>query len=147
MRHECCCDVSSPATHSAGLPAPLLLQKRKKPSVALTDLASLTASLAETAAELDASSAGKRQLGRSVGTQRGRERVAQVESGRLQQVLAHPQFQADPLAAVASHLAATLPPPPQQPSKQQLKDPAQLRREKKKRRKERAAAERAMTED
>ena len=34
------------------------------------------------------------------------------ESERMQQVLSHPQFQADPLAAIASHLEATLPPPP-----------------------------------
>jgi hypothetical protein len=34
------------------------------------------------------------------------------ESERLQQVLQHPTFQADPLAAIASHLEATMPPPP-----------------------------------
>ena len=30
----------------------------------------------------------------------------------MQQVLANPQFQADPFTAIASHLAATLPPIP-----------------------------------
>jgi hypothetical protein len=34
------------------------------------------------------------------------------ESGRLQAVLASPQFQADPIAAVTKHLEATLPPIP-----------------------------------
>lgn len=37
------------------------------------------------------------------------------ETARLQQVLVHPQFQADPVAAVTAHLAATLPPPPPAP--------------------------------
>ena len=47
-----------------------------------------------------------------MGTQRGRERVAVVETERLQQVLQHPQFMANPLAAITSHLAATLPAAP-----------------------------------
>ena len=90
--------------------------------------------------------AGRRQFGSSVGTQRGRMRVAEVETTRLQQVLQHPQFLANPLAAISSHLAATLPAvPAAPPSRQQLaKDPSTLRREKKKRRKQRAAAEAAM---
>ena len=37
------------------------------------------------------------------------------ETDRLQQVLANPQFRADPFAAIASHLAATMPPVPAQP--------------------------------
>lgn len=115
--------------------------------MALTDLASLTASLNEAAAGLEGGGPQRRQFGRSVGTQRGRERVAAVEMQRLQQVLQHPQFVANPLAAVTSHLAATLPAAPPPPSTQAAKDPAQLRREKKKRRKERAAAGRAMADD
>jgi len=31
------------------------------------------------------------------------------------QVLAHPQFQADPISAIANHLNATLPPAPEPP--------------------------------
>jgi hypothetical protein len=50
------------------------------------------------------------------------------ESARLRQVLAHPQFKNDPIAAITSHLSATLPPPPQ-PAKAA---PAQRRRDKKK---------------
>ena len=39
------------------------------------------------------------------------------ESGRLQAVLANPQFRADPIAAITKHLQATLPPvPAPQPS-------------------------------
>jgi hypothetical protein len=34
------------------------------------------------------------------------------EGQRLQQVLEHPAFKADPLAAIAHHLQATLPPAP-----------------------------------
>ena len=37
------------------------------------------------------------------------------ETDRLQQVLANPQFRADPFAAITSHLAATMPPVPAQP--------------------------------
>lgn len=76
-----------------------------------------------------------------------REKVAEVETQRLQAVLQHPQFQANPLAAVASHLAATLPAVPPPPTKGPAKDAATLRREKKKRRKERARQEAAMGDD
>jgi hypothetical protein len=34
------------------------------------------------------------------------------ETHRLQAVVDHPSFKADPLAAIAHHLQATLPPPP-----------------------------------
>ncbi len=76
-----------------------------------------------------------------------REKVAEVETQRLQAVLQHPQFQANPLAAVASHLAATLPAAPPPPSSGPAKDAATLRREKKKRRKERARQAAAMGDD
>lgn len=83
-----------------------------------------------------------------MGTQKGRERVAEVETARLQQVLTHPQFQANPLAAVVSHLTATVPAAPPKPAaRQQQKDAATLRREKKKRRKERAREAAAMGDD
>ncbi|KAL4451626.1 hypothetical protein ABPG75_007288 [Micractinium tetrahymenae] len=127
-------------------------KKKRKPSVALTDLSSLTASLNEAAGALDGGGGGgggrRHAFGSSVGTQKGREQVAEVETARLQQVLAHPQFQANPLAAVASHLAATLPAAPPKPAgRQQQKDAATLRREKKKRRKERAREAAAMGGD
>lgn len=73
--------------------------------------------------------------------------VAERDCGLLMrgircQVLAHPQFQADPIAAVASHLAATLPPAP--PPPKPAADPARRRQQKqlqKQRRKERRMAE------
>ena len=73
--------------------------------------------------------------------------MAEVETQRMQAVLQHPQFQANPLAAVASHLAATLPAAPPPPGKGPAKDAATLRREKKKRRKERAREAAAMGDD
>ena len=119
--------------------------KKRAPSAALASLSSLGVSLDEAAA---GGGGGQRQFGRSLGTARARARVAEVEAPRLQQVLAHPQFQANPLAAVASHLAATLPPPPPPPAARQApKDAAAARREKKKRRRERARAEAAMGDD
>lgn len=118
--------------------------------MALTDLSSLTASLNEAAGTLGGGGGGGRRhaFGAGVGTQKGREKVAEVETARLQQVLTHPQFQANPLAAVASHLAATVPAAPPKPApRQQQKDAATLRREKKKRRKERAREAAAMGDD
>ena len=54
---------------------------------------------------------------------------SQVETRRMQQVLAHPDFQANPLAAIRNHLAATLPEPapakPQSRNKQQPRRPKQ----------------------
>lgn len=43
------------------------------------------------------------------------------ETTRLQHVLAHPQFKADPIAAVTAHLAATMPPAPSAPKSKQAK--------------------------
>lgn len=124
-------------------------KKKRQPSAALTDLASLTASLNEAAGSLEAAASvgQRRQFGTSVGTQRGRERVAEVETQRLQQVLAHPQFVANPLAAITSHLAATLPAAPTKAPAGPSKDAATLKRDKKKRRKARAAAAAEMGDD
>ena len=60
------------------------------------------------------------------------------ESERLQQVLKHPQFQADPIAAIASHLQATMPPPPAPPRPQM---DARQKRQQKKLKKEKLKAE------
>ncbi len=68
-----CSDTSSSALlhlqPSRSCPAAPSIQQKKKrrPSVALTDLASLTASLNETAAGLEGAAA-RRQFGKSVGT-------------------------------------------------------------------------------
>jgi hypothetical protein len=48
------------------------------------------------------------------------------------QVLAHPQYQANPIAAITNHLATTLPPPPELPKP--VPDPV-LRKQQKARRK------------
>ncbi len=63
------------------------------------------------------------------------------------QVLAHPQFRADPIAAISSHLAATLPPTP--PPPKAPADPAKRKQQKqlaKQRRKERRAFQSTMAE-
>lgn len=54
----------------------------------------------------------------------------QVETQRMQQVLAHPDFQANPLAAIKSHLAATLPDPVPAKVQPRLKTPQQRRQQK-----------------
>ncbi|KAI8465301.1 MAG: hypothetical protein J3K34DRAFT_396195 [Monoraphidium minutum] len=50
--------------------------------------------------------------GSSVKRLKARQAIALSEAHRLQQVLEHPSYQADPLAAITHHLQATLPPPP-----------------------------------
>lgn len=50
------------------------------------------------------------------------------ETQRLQMVLQHTQYKADPFAAVAKHLNATLPAPPQPPKKAQSKQDKRRRR-------------------
>ncbi len=62
---------------------------------------------------------------------------SQVETTRMQQVLAHPDFQTNPLAAIRNHLAATLPEPA--PVKPQSKHKQQPRRPKQKKSKSEAA--------
>jgi len=62
---------------------------------------------------------------------------SQVETTRMQQVLAHPDFQANPLAAIRNHLAATLPEPA--PVKLQSKHKQQPSRPKQKKPKSEAA--------
>ncbi len=112
-----------PQSTSAGVQK----KKKRRPSVALSNLKSLAESLQEAAKK--AAARGQREEGAAVGTLRARERIVKEESQRLQAVLQHPQFQADPLAAIASHLEATLPPPPPPPKVKQ--DPRQRRLQKK----------------
>ena len=99
-------------------PPPLQKQKRKKkaPGVALGDLSALGLTLGEIQRNLPAARAPKKprgpRKGLGTGGLRARERLNDSESQRLAAVVAHPTFQADPLAAIASHLGSTLPPPP-----------------------------------
>lgn len=53
----------------------------------------------------------------------------QLETQRLQQVLAHPEFQANPLAAIKNHLAATLPEPAPPKAQSRQKKTLQQRRQ------------------
>lgn len=53
------------------------------------------------------------------------------ETERLAKVLSHPQYQADPIAAITNHLSTTLPPPRAPP--RPAADPKQRRKEKKQR--------------
>ncbi|CAK0740061.1 hypothetical protein CVIRNUC_001221 [Coccomyxa viridis] len=97
-----------------------LKKRRKKDRVGkrLGDLSQLAASLGE-AAQLDESRASVRAhvrpKGLGVGGARKRLRLVERESKRLQQVLSHPQFQADPISAITHHLTANLPPAPEAP--------------------------------
>lgn len=87
-------------------------RRQGRPST-LTDLSTLMEGLQAASHEAEAGAAEQlRRKGQSVTSQRGRARVLEQEAGRLQQVLHHPQFIADPLAAVRTHLSATLPEAP-----------------------------------
>lgn len=91
-------------------------QKRKPILAALADLSSLSGALHD-AAHSDVVSAGKRAVpkGLGIGGCKKRTIICDKESERLQQVLAHPQFKLNPIAAVTAHLTATLPPVPPMP--------------------------------
>lgn len=119
----------------------------------LADLSTLSASLgdvegallaagASTARKGGGSGAARKQGSRlGAGAGKKRAKILRQETGRLQQVLAHPKFQQDPFAAVAAHLEATMPAavaPPKAPLKPE--EVRAKRREKKKRAKQRAAA-------
>ena len=90
-------------------------RKKKRPGLALGDLSTLGLSLAEIQRDLPAARAPKKpkgpRKGLGAGGLRARERLNNSESQRLAAVVAHPAFQADPLAAISSHLGSTLPAP------------------------------------
>jgi hypothetical protein len=54
----------------------------------------------------------RKAQGARVQTQRQRQRIAVEESQRLHQVLQHPLYLKDPIAAITNHLNNTLPPAP-----------------------------------
>ncbi|KAF8055334.1 KLHDC4 [Scenedesmus sp. PABB004] len=84
-------------------------------------------SLASLAGELDSLQAGlaapgaraRAQPGKgtrsSVKRAKARLALGVAEGARLAAVLGHPQYRADPVAAITNHLTATLPPPPAPP--------------------------------
>lgn len=55
---------------------------------------------------------GAKQRGAAVKSAKQRQHILAEESSRLQQVLQHPAYVADPIAAITNHLRHTLPPPP-----------------------------------
>ena len=59
--------------------------------------------------------AARKGVGSSVKRAGARESLVSSESARMAAVLAHPDYRADPLAAIARHLEATAPPPPPPP--------------------------------
>ncbi|DBA71638.1 TPA: hypothetical protein ACH3X2_001097 [Trebouxia sp. C0005] len=111
--------------------------KQQKPLPDLSSLADLLAEVGQKqhqqAAEAGQGADGQpnKQKGRTeqINGSKARRAVTQVETTRMQQVLAHPDFQANPLAAIRNHLAATLPEPapvkPQSNHKQQPRRPKQ----------------------
>ena len=87
-------------------------QKRKKRKGPSATLATFAASLAAELPSEEARGSSLKLFGTSVNNMKARERIAKEETARMLQVCDHPQFQSDPLAALTSHLSATLPPPP-----------------------------------
>ncbi|GFR43215.1 hypothetical protein Agub_g4258, partial [Astrephomene gubernaculifera] len=91
---------------------------RKK---ALPDLSTLGAVLDEVAQRGAGAGGGKegkeekKQRGASVNSAKQRQHILLEESQRMQQVLRHPLYKADPIAAITNHLQHTLPPPPPAP--------------------------------
>lgn len=88
-------------------------KKKRRPIAALEDLGSLQATLEEAAAaQAQASSLGAERKKNAASAQhsRGRALIAAQESARLMQVLSHPAYKADPLAAIAKHIAASVAP-------------------------------------
>ncbi|KAL6771405.1 hypothetical protein ACKKBG_A26235 [Auxenochlorella protothecoides x Auxenochlorella symbiontica] len=115
------------------------VKKRRRPSVALSNYSALAEALGADPSPSSRSGSGPRQRGKGVKTLKTRAALGKSEAERLKSVLSNPVFQADPLAAVRSHLEATLPsaPPPAAPTI----PPAQRRKEKKARRKQRGSME------
>ncbi|KAK9866374.1 hypothetical protein WJX84_000968 [Apatococcus fuscideae] len=125
--------AASKASALAARPSIHKRSKRRREAVpaSLTDYSALLGSLEGAAQQAQAVSQGraakqKRGLGRGGG--KARTKITVDETVRLQRVLQHPSFQADPLAAVRAHLDSTLPAaasPPKPPrQKAKKKSPA-----------------------
>ena len=101
--------------------------KRRAVPAALQDLSAIRAALEESAGEPQKAAQGGCQ-GRGGGKKR--MQVTVEETGRLQQVLAHPVYAQDPLAALHEHLQASLPaaPAPEKPQQKQKQKQARGRR-------------------
>ena len=79
---------------------------------ALQDLSAIRAALEETSQQ---PVKAKQSSCQGKGGGKKRMHVTQAETGRLQQVLQHPVYKQDPVAALQEHLKATLPAPAEQP--------------------------------
>ena len=86
--------------------------KRRAVPPALADLSSLGAAL-EAAAGSHKVQAARQGSCQGKGGSRKRLKVTVQETVRLQQVLKHPTYQQNPLAAIQEHLKASLPAPEQ----------------------------------
>ena len=87
--------------------------KKRGASAAFSDFATLESTLGDIARK--GSSPGKKDKVRVLSA-KARTKLAATESRRMQQVLAHPTFQENPIAAISNHIAASLKakPPPQE---------------------------------
>jgi len=87
--------------------------KKKGASAAFSDFATLESTLGDIARK--GLSPGKKDKVRVLRA-KARTKLAATESQRMQQVLAHPTFQENPIAAISNHIAASLKakPPPQE---------------------------------
>ena len=102
------------SSQAASLAAQKPLQKRRKRRQIPNTLATLN-SLADAlniASEETQQADQRRRRLEGKGACKKRTRITAEETVRLQEVLNHPQYQADPFAAIQSHLEATLPPSP-----------------------------------
>ena len=79
--------------------------KKKGASAAFSDFATLESTLGDIARK--GMSPGKKDKVRVLRA-KARTKLAATESQRMQQVLAHPTFQENPIAAISNHIAASL---------------------------------------
>lgn len=113
------------ASSKAGVSKPASNQRRRA-GATLHNLASLSGVLDEVQKEVLTKAAAAQQqhrpaaktkpMGQSVHSGRARAAIQATETARLQQVLQHPVFQSNPIAAITNHLKSTLPAPPAAPS-------------------------------
>lgn len=93
-------------------------KKSRKGRKPLPDLSTLADTLNDilTSGDMAGKASGgtgqTRVPGASVKSNKERAAITLKETERLQRVLHHPQYQSNPLLAIANHLNATLPPPP-----------------------------------
>lgn len=111
------------AANNAALQVDRVVKKKKgKSKSALPNLQSLAGELeqlVQSSAKQEQQRPGK-GISSSVKRSRARLAISVSETQRLQQVLQHPTYQADPILAITNHLTATLPAAPA-PQKQQHK--------------------------